>query len=69
MSKNILKEYYPIWHRNCVESARWLRSGKEYEDCLKHMNIPPLSPEDREILAKKYDKKAADYLNPDYTGS
>lgn len=28
---SVLAIYYPRWISNCLESARWLRSGPEYD--------------------------------------
>lgn len=66
---NVLKPYYPIWHANCLESARWLRSGQEYEDWHRARSITPKSIEERERLAQEYEARAVRYLDPDYTGA
>lgn len=57
----VLKEYYPQLARNAEESAHWLRSGAEYEDFFIGRGIKPLTSEQREKLALKYDAMAAFY--------
>ncbi len=49
------------WYKNCIESARWLRSGAEYETTLAQLGNPPLPPEEREKLAQAYEAKAKTY--------
>ena len=58
---NSLTTYWPLWIRNCEESARWLRSGEEYEQWHIERNIIPLSIGEREARALQYDKKAKEY--------
>lgn len=55
-----MKRYYPIWIKNYLESARWLRSGKEYEDWYNERNLSHmiLSPENRELEAIRFEKLA-----------
>lgn len=59
--RDVLVNSYPTWRDSCIESARFLRSGKEYEaHCLKY-GVSQLPPEEREIRAKNYEIRAAWY--------
>lgn len=71
MTENVLAVYYPKWRANCLESARWLRSGEEYEEWHRKRGLLHLmsTPEEREIEALDYEKRAARYADPDYKGA
>lgn len=58
-----LKKYYPLWLRNCEESARWLCSGAEYEEWHMSRNLVPLTHEERRERAQHYLKQAEIYRN------
>lgn len=65
MVENLKKDplfcYYQEWHDDCLESARWLRSGQEYEEWMKERNFTAIPPERREGLAQEYEARAALY--------
>lgn len=69
MKENVLAVYYPRWKANCLESARWLRSGKEYEDFCSRFKTVMRTPEERELKAQEYEARAARYDDPNYTGA
>jgi hypothetical protein len=54
--------YLKRWIDNCTESARWLRSGSEYEQFFVDRNKEALlTPEQREEKAKEYEQSAEKY--------
>lgn len=61
MAKDPLKEFYPIWHKDALESARWLRSDEEYAVWCAEKGIAPLPRETREARAKEAEARAARY--------
>lgn len=54
---------YPQWIANCRESARWLRSGKEYEDFMRTRapTATMLSLQEREKEALRFEAEAEKY--------
>lgn len=56
-----LTPYYARWAANCRESARWLRSGEEYEEWHARRGLTADPPNVREEKALKYEADAALY--------
>lgn len=61
MEKDPLFKYYQKWLEDCLESARWLRSGQEYEDWMTQRGFRMNAPEKREEKAKEYEALAERY--------
>lgn len=66
---NVLAPMYPTWKANCLESARWLRSGAEYEDWHSSRGMTPAPLDDREKRALDYEMRAARYDDPGHRGA
>ena len=64
MAQDPLAPFYPKWRDDALESARWILSGREYEEWCAERGMHPLPQETRESRAREYRERAEKYTQP-----